>query len=85
MRVSTADLVENLGTVTDRALVEPVTVTKEGRDRFVLMSVEEYSRLKQRDRHMASIRELTDDEIEAIAKAEVPAEYAPLDNELEPE
>jgi hypothetical protein len=85
MRVSTIDLVKDIGTVTDRALIEPVTVTKEGRDRFVLISVEEYSRLKERDRRVASIRELTDEEIEAIAKADVPAEYAYLNEELERE
>jgi PHD/YefM family antitoxin component YafN of YafNO toxin-antitoxin module len=63
-------------------LSEPVTITRNGRDRLVVLSVEEYERLKQWDRRVRRIEELTDAEMDAIAKAEVPAEYAHLDNEL---
>ena len=32
MKVSTADFIKNYGTLTDKALTEPVTITKNGRD-----------------------------------------------------
>ena len=85
MRVSTADFIKNFGAMTDRALAEPVTVTNRGRDRLVLMSVEEYRRLKQHDRRAVAAEELTEAELELIGKAEVPPEYAYLDKELEPD
>jgi hypothetical protein len=34
----------------DKALIEPLTIARNGRDRLVLLSVEEYKRLKRRDR-----------------------------------
>ena len=59
-----------------------MTITEDGRDRLVLLSAEEYERLKQRDRRVLTIEEFTEEEIAAISKAEVPAEYAYLDEEL---
>ena len=35
MKVSTADFIKNYGTLADKALLEPVTITKNGRDRLV--------------------------------------------------
>jgi prevent-host-death family protein len=82
MKVSTADFLKNYGTLADRALREPVTVTKNGRDRLVVLSAEEYARLKRRDRRVVRTGELGDADIALIAKAEVPAEHAHLDEEL---
>ena len=82
MRISSAEFFENYVTLTDKALSEPVTITRDGRDRLVLLSVEEYDRLKRRDRRVRRIEDFTAEEMEAIAKAEVPAEYAYLDEEL---
>jgi prevent-host-death family protein len=44
------DLVRRFSHYSDVALVEPVVVTKNGRARNVLISVEEYERLRKRDR-----------------------------------
>jgi prevent-host-death family protein len=82
MKVSTADFIKNYGTLADRALREPVTVTKNGRDRLVVLSAEEYARLKRRDRRVVRTGELSDEDVALIAKAEVPAEHAHLDEEL---
>jgi hypothetical protein len=82
MRVSTAEFIKSYGTLADRALIEPVTITKNGRDRLVVISAEEYDRLRRRDRRVIAAGELTDEEVTLIAKAEVPAEYAYLDEEL---
>jgi len=82
MRVSTAEFIKSYGTLADRALVEPVTITKNGRDRLVVISAEEYERLRRLDRRVITAGELTDEEVALIAKAEVPAEYSYLDEEL---
>lgn len=82
MRVTTADFIKHYGRLADRALSEPLTITKNGHDRLVVLSAEEYQRLKRRDRQVLKAGDLTDEEIALIAKAEVPAEYAHLDEEL---
>lgn len=82
MRVTTAEFIKNYGSFADRALSEPVTITKNGRDRLVLLSADEYGRLKRRDRLVVRPNELSDEEIALIAKAEVPSEQAHLDAEL---
>jgi prevent-host-death family protein len=83
VRISTADFIKNFGTLADKALAEPVRITKHGRDRLVMLSAAEYDRLKRRDRRVVRAEDLTDDELDMIAQAEVPAEFAHLDAELE--
>ena len=81
-KVSTADLIRNFGQLADKALAEPLTITKNGRDRLVLLSTEEYARLKRRDREVVLPGQLTVEERASIAAAEVPDELAALDAEL---
>lgn len=80
--VSSAEFQRNLGLYQDKALSEPVTITKNGRERLVLLSVDEYQRLKRRDRRVFRTSELPDEWLEAVEKAKVPDEYADLDDEL---
>jgi len=82
MRVTTADFIKHYGSLADKALAEPVTITKNGRDRLVVLSADEYARLRRRDRRAVRAEDLTEEEIALIARAEVPAEYAHLDEEL---
>ncbi len=83
MRVSTADFIKNYGALADQALSEPVTITKNGRDRLVVMSAAEYARLKRRDRHVVRAEDFSDEELALVEASEAPAEYAHLDKELE--
>ncbi|MGF6233185.1 PHD/YefM family antitoxin component YafN of YafNO toxin-antitoxin module [Inquilinus ginsengisoli] len=83
MRVTTADFIKRWGALADRALSEPVTITKNGRDRLVMLSAEEYERLKSRDRRVVRVEDVTDEDAELIAGAEVPAEHAHLDSLLD--
>ena len=46
------ELVRQFSHYSDLALAEPVIVTKNGRPRNVLISVDEYERLKRRDRQV---------------------------------
>lgn len=45
-RFSTVDLDKNLGDVKAAAAREPVVITEHRKDRFVMMSVEDYNRLR---------------------------------------
>ena len=82
MKVTTADFIKHYGRLADRALSEPLTITRNGRDRLVLLSAGEYERLKRRDRRVVRAGELTEEEVALIARAEVPAEHAHLDDEF---
>jgi PHD/YefM family antitoxin component YafN of YafNO toxin-antitoxin module len=67
-RVSTADFIKNYGTLADKALQEPVTITKNGRDRLVVIAAEEFERLKRRDRRVVKIEDWTEEEVALMAK-----------------
>ena len=41
--VTTAELIRSFGTYSDIALSEPVVITKNGRERLVLLNVDEYN------------------------------------------
>lgn len=45
-RVSTVELIRNFGAHSDAALATPIIVTKNGRDRLVLISIEQYDILQ---------------------------------------
>ncbi len=81
--VTAAEFHRNIGKYQDIALTKPVAITKNGRERTVLLSAEEYSRLKRRDQHVLSAEELSAQQIDAVRAARVPAEFAGLDSELQ--
>jgi prevent-host-death family protein len=46
MRYSTSDLSRKSGDIIARALQAPVTITQRGKPRLIVLSVEEYNRLR---------------------------------------
>ncbi|MDH5722754.1 MAG: type II toxin-antitoxin system Phd/YefM family antitoxin [Alphaproteobacteria bacterium] len=82
-RVTISDLQRQIGEIQDMALKEPVFVTRNGREKYVFLSSEEYHRLKRRDREVLGVEELNEDDIRDIAAAQVPAEYAYLNDLLD--
>lgn len=82
-RVSSTEFQKKVGLYQDVALSEPLTVTRNGRDKIVVLSSEEYSRLKRRDREVLRAEDLSTDDLEAIAAATPPAEAASFDSEVE--
>jgi len=80
--VSAAEFHRNVGVYQDIALTRPVTITKNGRERTVLLSAQEYARLKRRDRRVRVAGELSERHVDAMRKARVPEQYAALDGEL---
>jgi prevent-host-death family protein len=80
--ISSGECQRHFGLYSDKALQEPVAITRNGRERLVLVSVEEFRRLKRRAREVLATGELSDADLDALAKAEMPAQHAHLDDEL---
>jgi prevent-host-death family protein len=69
MRVSSGDFIRKFGTYTDTALSEPIIITKNGRERLVLLSIDEYNTLLH-------LRELHEDSKESASRRESPRKLA---------
>jgi PHD/YefM family antitoxin component YafN of YafNO toxin-antitoxin module len=83
IRMSETELQKGFRALADRARREPVTITTpDGRDEFVVLSPEEYARLKRRDRRVGLAEDLPEEWVEAVRSAKVPDEFAALDAEL---
>jgi prevent-host-death family protein len=83
LRVSSAEFQRNFGRYQDEALVHPIAITRNGRERLVVISTEEYRRLRRRAREVLRAGDLTDAELEVIAKTEMDPRHQHLDRELE--
>lgn len=83
IKVSSAEFQRNIGRYQDLAMTQPVVVTRNGRERTVTVSIEEYQRLKRRDRQVLRLEDFTDEMIEAIAKAEPSPESEAFNHELD--
>jgi prevent-host-death family protein len=73
--VSSAEVQKNFGHYKDVARVEPVVVTQHGKPAVVIVAASEYERLKELDRRVLRLDEMSDSEIEAMVLAEIPTEY----------
>ena len=62
------DVQKNFGRFQDEAIRQPVIVTRNGRARTVMLSVEEYERLSRRDRRVEMTAELNDADAAAIVR-----------------
>jgi len=80
--ITSAEFQRNFGLYQDKALTEPVTITKDGQERLVLLSVEEYQRLKRRDRRVFATEDLSATEIAAIEGSRMDERHNHLDAEL---
>lgn len=83
LKVSAGELQKKIGQIQDMALVDPVTITNNGRDRLVMLSVEEYRRLKRRDRRVMRLEDFTEADVEALRKVEPSTEAAAFDHEVD--
>ena len=81
-RVTSAELVRNFGQLSDIALVEPVHITRNGRERLVLISEEEYQRLTHGERVVRRTADMPEELLAAIEKSKVHPRHAHLDDEL---
>jgi len=79
IRISSTEFGKEVGRYQDMALSQPVVVTRNGRDRTVMISAEEYLRLKRRDRQVFAAGELPDDLLEAVSRSEMDPRHNHLD------
>jgi prevent-host-death family protein len=70
--VTSAEAQKNFGRYREQAMAEPVIVTQYGKPSVVIISAAEYQRLKELDRRVMRLDEMSDDEIEEMAEAEIP-------------
>jgi PHD/YefM family antitoxin component YafN of YafNO toxin-antitoxin module len=82
IRVSAAEFQPNIGRYQDLALTRAVAVTRDGRERTVLISVDEYQRLKRRDRQVLSLDDFTAEDIAAPETTRAPDAAKAFDSEL---
>lgn len=81
LSVSSAEFQKGFGRFREAALREPVTITNHGRDSLVLMSADEYRRLKRRERRVMGLDDFSEADLAAIAASAAPAEAAAFDDE----
>jgi prevent-host-death family protein len=80
--ITSAELQRGFGRYVRQALVEPVSVTHHGRESVVMLSADEYKRLKAlEDRQALYAWELPADAVEALARDDIPEEAARFDHE----
>ena len=82
IRVSSTEFGREVGRYQDAALSQPVIVTRNGRDRTVMISAEEYHRLKRRDRQVFATGEMPEEMVEAVRSSEMDPRHRPLDDLL---
>ena len=80
--VTASQFQKAFGAMSDKALAEPVTITKQGRDHLVVLSADEYARLKRRDRKVGLSVDLPDDMLERIERSTMDKRHTPLDDLL---
>lgn len=82
--VTRSELEERLGDALDRALTQPLIVTKHGRPKNVLLSYAEYERLIARDRRVLRLGDWSDEDIAALEASEMEPGQEHLDVEAPP-
>ena len=73
--VAASDVQKNFGLWHDKALQEPVQITKYGRETVYLVSADTFHQLWQSCQRSMSTTDLTDEEMDLMRAAQTPAEH----------
>ncbi len=77
-------MTKRYGEIADKALSDPVHITKHGREHLVLLSADEYARLKARDRQVFQAGETPVEILEAMRRGgDIPEEAKAFNHEVE--
>jgi len=82
VRVTASEFHRAFGALSDRALKEPIAITKQGRDHLVLMSADEYARLKRGRRVAGLAEDFPEPALELVKRTRMHRRHKPLDKEL---
>ncbi len=85
LTISAVEFQRNFGRYQDEALKQPVSITRNGRDRLVVIAVEEYHRLKRRDRAVLATEDLSQAEIQDLTEGGMDPRHDHLNAELKPD
>ena len=80
--VTASEFQQHFGRYQDEALTQPVAITRNGRERLVMLSAEEYRKLRRRAREVIKVEDLSDAEVAQIAKGRMDPRHDHLDAEL---
>ena len=83
LKVPAGEFQRHIGRYQDLALTQPIAVTRNGRERTVMISAEEYQRLKRRDRQVLGLDDFTAADIAALEATRAPEASKAFDDELE--
>ena len=72
--VSAAEVQKNFGRYREAALKEPLIVTAYRKPSVAIIAIEEYERLKELDRRVMRLDEMSDAQMEEMVAAEIPPE-----------
>jgi len=72
IRVTASEFQQNFGALSAQARSEPVVITQHGQDALVVLSAEEWRRLRRNDRHVGLTVDLEPELIEAVEAGVVP-------------
>jgi len=81
LKIPEAEAATNFSLYKDRALTQPVAITNEGEPRVVMISIEEYERLKRRDRQVVRTEDAPQEIVDAILAARPPEANKRFDHE----
>lgn len=82
LQVPAEEAQRDFGHYQDKALTQPVAVTRRGRPPVVMISAQEYERLRRRDRQVFRTEEAPEELIKAVLAAEPPAANRRFDEEV---
>jgi len=80
LTVSAKDVAGKFGFYTDEAMLRPVGIQRHGTTRVVMISLNEYERLKRRDRDVLLTKDLDDETLDLIHNAPIPEEAERLNH-----
>jgi prevent-host-death family protein len=82
LKVTAAEFQRHFGRYQDQALTQPVVITRNGRERLVMISVDEYRRLRRRSREVIRVEDLSDEEVAQIVAGRMDPRHDHLDADL---
>lgn len=82
LKVPAGEFQRHIGRYQDIALTQPVAVTRNGRERTVMISAEEYHRLKRRDRRVMGLEDFSEADIAALEATRAPEASKAFDDEM---
>lgn len=82
VRISEGECQQQWGKLRDMIMSEPVTITSNGHDQMVVMTAEEYNRLKRRDRRVMGLADFTEEDLRLLREMDAPPEAAAFDHEM---